>query len=136
MQLALADVPAATARPRKECDVPYTRDGIIDWGQLEDELPAPETDEEFEVEVANLDFSIPQPSNLHPYYHKSTDNDCIMVGHNCNCQQCREKEALPSLTRKRGRESAATACVIVEASPIPVSRPSPVALPATVKKDD
>ena len=87
---------ADTARSFWEAPVPYTEAGIIDWGLLEDSIPIAESDEEFQVEVASLDFSKPQPSNLHPYYHAREDLDCIMVSHKCNCPLCRQIEVVPS----------------------------------------
>ena len=49
--------------------VPYTSDGVIDWGQLEDDLASPESDDDFECDVASLDWTRSLPSNIHPYHH-------------------------------------------------------------------
>ena len=88
-------------------DVPYTLDGVIEGGELEDSLPEPEDDDGFDIEIAALDFSKPLPSNLHPYYHWHPDSDCCMVAHKCNCDKCRETETvLASPARKR------SACIV------------------------
>ena len=50
--------------------VSYLPDGTIDWAALEDEIPDAEDDMEFAREIQKLDFSQPQPSNLHPYFHQ------------------------------------------------------------------
>ena len=41
-------------------------------------------------EVRKLDFSGPLPSNIHPYFHSSPDVECVIVGHRCNSEVCRE----------------------------------------------
>ena len=123
--------PAATARPILpvwQQPVPYTSDGLIDWGRLEDELPTPVSDDEFECEIAELDFSKPLSSNLHPYYHGHPNSDCQITGHKCMCDKCRVVVDVPvaSPVRKRSKGSAETA-TFVEASPIPMEEiPCPV----------
>ena len=46
--------------------VPYTADGVIDWGKLEEGIPAADADDEFDCEIKKLDFGKPLPSNIHP----------------------------------------------------------------------
>ena len=106
------DPPAEPALSFWDRPVPYI-DGVIDWGQLEDDLPIPESEEEFECQVQELDFSQQQPSNLHSYFHASSNMDCrIMdcriIGHRCNCENCREIVQLASPLRKRPRQAADT----------------------------
>ena len=72
---------------------------MIDWGQVEDDIPTPESDEELECEVAALDFSKGLPSNLHPYYHRAKSNCCI-IAHKCNCPTRRTVVIGKSLVRK------------------------------------
>ena len=69
--------------------IPYLANGVVDWACMEDHLPVPEEDEEFFCEVAALDASLPQPSNLHPYYHRFGVSDCFITSHKCGCPKCR-----------------------------------------------
>ena len=111
--------------------MPYLDNGIIDWSQVEDDLPAPESDEsdeDSEVKAAKLDFSKAQPSNLHSYYHHQDDVDCVVVGHICNCPLCQKVEDLSS--PKRSNESAATASIASDACMIAPAHPQPIVAPA------
>ena len=87
--------------------VPYTG-GVIDWEKLEDDLPEPYDTDEFECEIMALDFSKPQSSAIHPYYHPHPDADCQITGHKCNCEKCREAIAICSPVRKRTRAELET----------------------------
>ena len=93
MTQKLPNQTAATARSWINQHVPCLDSGLINWGQVEDDLPTPESDEEFFVEVASLDLSKLQSSNLHPYYHSTGDKDCVMVAvpTNPGCVQPREE---------------------------------------------
>jgi len=102
--------------------VSYLLDGTIDWAALEDEIPDAEDDMEFAREIQKLDFSQPQPSNLHPYFHQQGDPDCFMIGHWCNCPECRGLENIvASPARKRSNSRAETAA-LVQANPIPLPK--------------
>ena len=86
--------------------VPYTADGVVDWAQLETNLPE-EVDDDIELEVIKVDFSKPQSSKLHSYFHNEND-ECCIVGHKCKCPVCTEAShcnaiATPSRRRKRQR---------------------------------
>ena len=87
--------------------VPYTG-GVIDWEKLEEDLPEPYDTDEFECEIMALDFSKPQSSAIHPYYHPHPDADCQITGHKCNCEKCREAIAICSPVRKRTRAELET----------------------------
>ena len=97
--------------------VPYTADGVIDWGKLEEGIPAADADDEFDCEIKRLDFGKPLPSNLHPYYHPHPDNECCIVGHKCNCPKCRGVVELASPMRKRSKQ-AVDPPIMVDASPV------------------
>ena len=105
--------------------VPYTN-GVIDWEKLEDELPIADSADEFELEIVSLDFSKPQSSHMHPYYHQMPDNDCCIVSHKCNCEKCREAVVLESPERRRCKRTVET--LTVEASP---ARPDESVAPPT-----
>ena len=96
--------------------VPYLENGVIDWTRIEDDLPEPESEPEF-CEVRGLDFNQPQPWNLHPYFHHTAVADCVMISHKCNCPRCQGTEGPP---RKKSKEQAETATVLVNASPPPM----------------
>ena len=106
-------IPAETANPPAESSdwwnepVPYNDDGVIDWGRLEDDMPTADAGdgEFFDLQVQAIDFSRPQPSNLHPYYHQTPGIDCTIVAHKCSCSRCRQ-DILVSPVRKRSREEA------------------------------
>ena len=117
---------AATACPQEEYNVPYLSNGLTDWDQIEADLPEPESDDDFSVEVKKLDFDKPQSSSIHPYFH-SGDGDCILVGHKCNCPRCQWDGSSPP--RKRSKQQAATAVFAVHASPTVAAHPQPVAVP-------
>ena len=84
--------------------VPYTSDGIIDWGVVEDELPEPEA---LDCEIVKVDQS--QCSSLNPYFHHSDDTDCTITAHRCGC--CIDEHA-----RKKCRTTPAETATPAEAA--------------------
>ena len=101
--------------------VPYTFDGVIDWGQVEDELPEPEP---LDCEIVKVDQS--QCPSLNPYFHHSDDTDCTITAHRCGC-------CIGEPARKRCRTSpaetplpAATAIEVDETED--TTRPEPTAI--------
>lgn len=71
--------------------IPYLPDGTLDWASIEESLPTPESETTWECEIAAIDWSKPQGSNLHPYFHRvEGDYDCVVIGHKCSCPDCME----------------------------------------------
>ena len=65
--------------------VPYLSDGVIDWGQVEDDLEEPETETTWDCEIFQPDLCKIDSSRLNPYFHHSHDTDCAITGHRCAC---------------------------------------------------
>ena len=96
--------------------IPYV-DGVIDWGAVEDDLPVPETEETWECEIATLDWTKPQSSNMHPYFHSAENLDCNIVAHKFCCPEC-EGSTTPKRKRNMDQaETAVAACGSVHSQP-------------------
>ena len=68
----IPDQTAATAWPLAAYHVPYLEDGFIDWSQVDSDLSAPESDEESEVELLELDSSSSWLQSMRPFARYGT----------------------------------------------------------------
>ena len=86
----------------------------LNWEEVEEDMPDPDY-HDFFVQVASIDPGT-AGANIHPYFYAGDDDDCIMVGHTCNCPRCQAVEDLSSPAKKPEKQQVATA-IAVENSP-------------------
>ena len=131
----LAEMPPPPAEDTSQYwsqPVPYTADGVIAWDQVEDQLPECIGNDDFECEVKSLDFTQPQPVNIHPYFHCVPTTDCAIIGHKCTCPMCTGVVDVtspePPRKKLKGPPPAGPTIDVIEESPAPRVPAAPTTL--------